>query len=141
MERKGFCGFGKRVKFFESLVAQLVVAATGKFELSEEMEDGLSLEVHLTNYWRQSGVLPDQLNIPPIPVELEYVWEWWLKLHSTRSVGMEECHITYTEIMNWSSLLKINIDPFEVRCIMALDSAYLACRIKQRERKMPSGGK
>lgn len=102
------------------------------------MDDGLTLEVHLTNYWRQSGVCPEQLNHPPIPYELSYIWDWWVDLQKTRPIGMGEGHITYSEIMNWSTLLKINVDPFEVRCIMALDSAYLGCRIKQQEREAAS---
>ncbi len=99
------------------------------------MDDGLTLEQHLTSYWKQSGVLPPQLDIPPIPYELKYIWDWWCDLHKTRPVGMDEGHITYTEIENWSTLLKISVTPFEVRCIMALDSAYIRFRIEQQERK------
>lgn len=102
------------------------------------MDDGLTLEHHLISYWKQSGILPDQLNIPPIPHELYYIWSWWLDLHKTRPVGMSEGHVTYTEMSNWSNLLKIKITPFEIRCIMLLDSAYISFRIKQEKQKLAS---
>ena len=105
------------------------------------MDDGLTLETHLINHWRQSGVMPDQLNHQPIPYELEYIWGWWLVLHKTRPCGMAEGHITYTEIYHWSRLLKINVDPFEVRCIMAVDSAYITCRSEQQQRKSTANAK
>jgi hypothetical protein len=82
--------------------------------------------------------MPDQLNVPPIPPELSYIWDWWLELHKTRPVAMEEGHISYTEIYNWSTLLKINVTPFEIRCIMALDSAYIGFRAEQQQRKSSS---
>jgi hypothetical protein len=71
--------------------------------------------------------MPPQLDVPSIPIELSYIWDWWVALDETRQVGMDRCHITYTEIAHWSILLKINVTAFEVRCIMALDSAYLSC--------------
>lgn len=105
------------------------------------MDDGQTLETHLVSYWKQSGVMPDQLNIPPIPYELEYIWDWWIALHSTRQMGMAANPVTYQEVLSWSTLLKINVIPFEVRCIMALDSAYLRCRAEQQARKTASGNK
>lgn len=96
------------------------------------MDDGLTLEQHLISYWKQSGVLPEQLDYPPIPVEIQHIWGWWVELDSTRAVGMDLSHISYTEIVNWSNLLKIGITRFEVQCIMALDSAYLRIRQKQQ---------
>jgi len=98
------------------------------------MDDGLTLETHLVSHWRQSGIMPDQLDVPPIPYELLYIWNWWTELHQTRPTGMDEGHITYTEIHNWSTLLKINVTPLEIRCIMALDSAYIGFRAKKQPR-------
>jgi hypothetical protein len=96
------------------------------------MDDGLTLEDHLKSHWKQSGVQPEQLDFPNIPVEIEYIWDWWVALANTRPAGMGMEHITYTEITNWSNLLKINVTPFEVRCIMALDSTYLVVRKEQQ---------
>lgn len=104
------------------------------------MDDGLTLEQHLTSYWKQSGVIPAQLDLPPIPYEIKYIWDWWLDLNKSRAVGMAACHITYTEISNWSKLLKISITEFEVRCIMDLDSAYLSVGSEQRDRKAAKQG-
>jgi len=99
------------------------------------MEDGQTLETHLVSYMKQSGVCPPQLDIPPFPYEAEHIWEWWLQLQQTRAVGMAANHITYTEVENWAKRLKINPTPFEVRCIMAIDSAYLSVQNEQQKRK------
>lgn len=37
------------------------------------------------------------------------------------------CHISYTEVANWSRLLKIELTAFEVTCIMKLDSVFVKC--------------
>lgn len=102
------------------------------------MDDGLTLETHLLSYWRQSGVLPDQLKVPPIPYELQYIWDWWVELHNTRPVAMDICALTYTEVANWSNLLKINVTAFEVRCIMALDCAFMRNHSAQQAKQAPS---
>jgi hypothetical protein len=44
-------------------------------------------------------------------------------------------HITFTEVENWAKLLKITPTAFEVRCIMAIDSAYLSVQDEQHKRK------
>ena len=85
--------------------------------------------------------MPDQLDIEPFPYEIAHVWDWWLTLQASRPIGMQSGHITYSEICSWSTLLKINPTPFEVRCIMALDSLYLAVGKEQQDRKAPSGKK
>lgn len=102
------------------------------------MDDGLTLETHLTSHWKQSGQMPEQLNVPDIPYELIYVWDWWVELNRTRPVGMDIGALNYTEIANWATLLKIGITAFEVRCIMALDSAYMRVRGEQQARKAAS---
>ena len=91
-------------------------------------EDGVTLQLHLENYWKQSGVKPEQLDVDPIPLEIEYVWAWWLQLHETRQMGMEANHIAYTEVASWSKLMQIQPTCFEIKCIMALDTVYLNYR-------------
>lgn len=102
------------------------------------MEDGLTLEQHLVSLWKQTKVIPPQLDLPPIPFELQHIWDWWEDLDATRQRGLATNPITYTEIERWAFLLKINLDPFEVRCIMALDSAYMACHAEQQAKKAAS---
>ena len=85
--------------------------------------------------------MPDQLDVEPFPYEVNHIWEWWLTLQASRPIGMQSGHITYAEIHSWSTVLKINVTPFEVRCIMALDSLYLACSREQQERKAASSKK
>lgn len=102
------------------------------------MDDGLTLRDHLVSHWKQSGVMPDQLAVAPIPYELEHIWDWWVQLDDRRQVGMDVCALTYTEITNWSILLKINPTPFEVRCIIALDCAFMRNHRAQQAKKASS---
>ena len=77
--------------------------------------------------------MPPQLDFPPIPYELDHIWNWWIELDKTRQVGMEECSITYSEIESWSRLLKIDVTPFEVQCLIGIDSLAAASRSRSRE--------
>lgn len=95
------------------------------------MSDGLTLEAHLMSGWRQTGKMPERLDVPPIPYELEYIWDWWQELDKIRPSGMELQRIDHLMIESWSRLEKIGVVPFEVRCIMALDSAYVRCYNQQ----------
>jgi hypothetical protein len=101
-------------------------------------EDGISLQVHLESHWRQTGVLPEQLNVAPIPYELAHVWGWWMQLQATRSTGMEQNHITFQEIASWSNLLGIGVSQFEVRGLMALDTCFITHSASVRAAKAAS---
>lgn len=71
---------------------------------------------------------PEELLVEPIPTELEYVWHWWLELQETRAPSMNgHAHITYTELDSWTRLLQIRLTPFEVKCLMKLDSVFVKC--------------
>jgi hypothetical protein len=102
-----------------------VAAATGRFELGEPQKDGQSLETHLISYYRQTGEVPEQLLVEPIPFELTHVWQWWHQLHATRSIGNRRCHITYAEVHAWATVLQLSPAPFEIACLMAVDTAYM----------------
>lgn len=138
MASQSSCCFGSRVKFYQGLIEELSAFARGYFELGELQQDGLSLETHLRNYWKQTGQMPEQLDVPDCPVELMYIWSWWCTLNSTRQVSMDVCRITYNEILSWSQLYKISLTPFELDCIVALDSIYMQIRAEQQERRKPS---
>ena len=54
------------------------------------------------------------LKIPDLPELLSHIWEWYLELRNGSAVS-------YREIKAWSDLNGIDIQPYEVGIIKALD--------------------
>jgi hypothetical protein len=82
--------------------------------------------------------MPEQLDVPPVPIEIKHCWDWWCKLNDTRQVSMDLCRISFVEIKAWKELYKIDISPFELDCITCIDSIYMRIRAEQQQRKQPS---
>lgn len=61
----------------------------------------------------------------PCPMEVKHIWEWFIDLDETRQVGMGVNPICFTEIQAWSQLNRIDLKPFEVEAIRAIDREYL----------------
>lgn len=90
-------------------------------------EDGATARQHLMSLWRQTRVKPAQLEVPPCPVLLKHVWEWFMHLHRRRGMGERGPHpLSYTEIKSWSELRNIQLQQYELDAIDALDVAYFA---------------
>jgi hypothetical protein len=60
-----------------------------------------------------------QLNdIPPIPEALKYIWEWY------REIWTPE-RLTYSELMEWSRAVRVNLLPRETRVLMSINRAHV----------------
>jgi hypothetical protein len=66
------------------------------------------------------GRTPLQLQAPEFPTELEYLWDYFLELSSTRPQP-----ITYQEIAAWRDLTDNPITSLDVEVIKRLDRIYL----------------
>ncbi len=67
-----------------------------------------------------------QLEGPPFPEELRYLYEWGIELHGRSGVTMSGlAPLTYTTIDAWCRLTEIALEPREVQALMILDSAML----------------
>jgi hypothetical protein len=74
----------------------------------------------------QTGIMPPQLDVPPIPHELVHVWEYFCQLNAKRtSGGMTVNPISDEQIMAWERRHRIRLTPFEGECIDALDQVYM----------------
>lgn len=77
--------------------------------------------------YEQTGIMPPQLDVPPIPYELEHVWGYFSQLNAKRTCGaMSANPISDEQIMAWQRRHRITLSPFEGECIDALDQVYLA---------------
>ena len=89
-------------------------------------KDGQTLRTHLESVYRQTGVLPEQLqDLTELPDCIRHVWVWFTRLSSKRVNGMAVGPIASLEIEAWCRLNAIAITPFEVHALEALDNVYM----------------
>lgn len=73
---------------------------------------------------RQGRKSRAELDGPPCPEGLAYLWEWFLDLSRTRQIGDFGVQaITYTELAAWSGLRDYRLAPHEVDALLELDTA------------------
>jgi hypothetical protein len=73
-------------------------------------------------------VAPELINMVPVPIEIEYLWDWYLDLANARTAGFSVNALTWSDIRAYFTLLKISPEPWEVRTIRDIDAAFLASR-------------
>lgn len=77
--------------------------------------------------------MPKDLDVPDLPVELQYIWDYFQAMNRKRTVGLNaENPLSDLEIMAWQQRNKITFTQFENDCIDALDQAYLDRGKKQK---------
>lgn len=73
-----------------------------------------------------TGHTPQELQPIEVSDIVMYLWEWFLQLNAARqSNGMSINPISYSEIQAWVTLMQINISPFEIVIIKALDNMFI----------------
>lgn len=70
---------------------------------------------------------------PIMPVELGYIWTWFLKLSRKRQNGMGANPIASTEVLAWAARQGVLMTPFENDVIDRLDELYLAKQYEKEE--------
>lgn len=76
--------------------------------------------------WKSTGRRPPQLDGPECPADLHYVWQWFVELSQRRTRGMSATPLTWLEFDGWQRLARITLSAFELDCLKALDSEFLA---------------
>lgn len=71
---------------------------------------------HLEQVAKVSGSNPPELDTPPLPESLAYLWGTFFQIRRTPDP------LTYTELRNWSLMTATDLEPLEVEAIMRLDS-------------------
>lgn len=69
------------------------------------------------------------------PYEVEYIWDWFTELNAARPAnGMCIGPIPYSEIAVWAKLMQLNLLPFEIKALRAIDEAYVThCNTKDKK--------
>lgn len=87
----------------------------------------------------RGSVLPALGNRPIVPAHLDYIWEGFWCLMSSRNIGFGMGPIPLTEIKAYIELFAIKDVSLFVTCIRAMDSQYLRQKSEEADRK--NGGK
>ena len=111
--------FGK-FRNMNSIVLAISVKLDKKIKGSE-----LTLRATLEQVEFQTGVTPDELAIGDLPECAMHLWDWFLELSDTRQNGMSINPISHTEIISWSRLMRIRLEPWEVRALKIIDNAFI----------------
>lgn len=75
----------------------------------------------------QTGIMPPQLDVPPIPHELVHVWDYFCQLSRKRTNGgLAANPISDEQITAWERRQGFRLTPFEGECIDALDEVFLS---------------
>lgn len=95
-------------------------------------KEGVSMRHRLIQVYDSTGKLPRHLADEPHPIDVaKYLLDYFWELCAGRGMmglGMAgACHapLTYPDIESWRNLKKIDLSPWEVAVIKALDAVYL----------------
>ena len=100
--------------------------AEKSFELSKPDDKGVSLKSHLETAERQTGVRPEELNLPEFPELLINVWRIFIDLSNSRNQGFSGVTpITFEQMKAYNEIMGNTIGPAEVNVIKKLDKKYL----------------
>ena len=91
------------------------------------MKDGSSTREHLqgaADRGNQKAI--ENLEGPPLPDALNYLYGWLLELDGARDVGMNGLKpFTYPMIESWARLTVRSPEPYEVAALMHLGRVFL----------------
>jgi hypothetical protein len=95
--------------------------------LRAPLKDGTTAGQHLEGLAaRGHKKALEKLEGPTFPEALEYLWDWFQDLDSSRHTTPEGPEpLTYQEILAWAQLTGSRTTPEEVRALRLLDKAYL----------------
>ena len=96
------------------------------------MPDGLTQRDHLQAYAKSSGEVPPDLIVPTLSGGLDAIWDFFLQLHHMRGGGMGPCAITASDLLAFERLHGIELNPWEVDCILALDQVAMKAASEQQ---------
>jgi hypothetical protein len=60
-----------------------------------------------------------------IPTSLQYLWDFFTDLNSSRGSGWGNAPLTYTEIKSWCELYEIHLSGWELSTLKQMDSKFL----------------
>lgn len=100
--------------------------------LDSKQPDGASLRVHLQRAAAVGKVDP-LLEAVPLPYFLQILWDTFLLLNKKRTHGMGVNPISSMEIESWCRLHRIDLLPWEVETIEAVDDVVMSAWVREKK--------
>jgi hypothetical protein len=75
--------------------------------------------------YEQTGVMPEELKVPPLPEELAYLWHLFWRLNRKRQNGMGVNPLASAEILAWQARQGVQFEPWEHEVIDRLDTLFV----------------
>ena len=93
-------------------------------DMNSPLKEGGSKKEHLLRIEKQSGreMIHDELFIP---MAGQHIWEWFWEINQFRQSGMGLSAVPQSEIKAWKENMEVDIDPWEIKILCAMDSAFL----------------
>jgi hypothetical protein len=111
------------------------------FELSRRQKDGNTLREHLEAVEQATGQRPPELDPPPLPPECSSAWLVFGELHGRRGGnGFGPSPLDERRLLDWQALHRVELTPFEVACVFALDDAWLTAEEEAKKKTNPNAG-
>lgn len=96
----------------------------------------MAIRDHFKQAEKSSGKMVPELHPDPLPRNIEYLWGWFLDLHSSRgSNGAGPNPIGFPDIRFWAELSGERPSPWEVLMIRRLDQIYISVCAKRAAEK------
>jgi hypothetical protein len=112
----------------------LVEFAKASFDLMMVQDDGSTKKQHLENVQRQTGIKPEELNVPEMPRCCEQVWNWFIQLNNARQSGMSANPLSYSDIYAFFKLIDVQPTEDELDIIRILDGIVLEIFNKEQKK-------
>lgn len=97
------------------------------------MEDGATLRTHLQRMAYSSGKVDSRLEAHPPPRAVMVLWETFLLLAATRRSGMSAHPLTMNDIEAYCRMANIQLTPWELETLIALDAVAMTAAVKNRK--------
>ena len=107
-----------------------------KFEFSLNRKVGKGENALTVREHQEAAEIPkSEWGYPPVPSNLGYLWDSFLQLHATRTIGMQANAINHSEMLAYSKLYNITLSQFDINAIKILDRIALTDPAKIKKGK------
>ena len=96
------------------------------FVLRAKDKNGITLQEHLEQRKKATGLVAPELVLPPFPNVLEPLWTIFMDIHRGRSYGMNGAEpFRWTDIDAWCRLRSRKLSSGQIDLLLELDSLWV----------------
>lgn len=110
----------------------MLAYAANEFTLSARTADGTTARDQLNSLWRQTKVMPKELEPVECHESVLYLWRYFLSMNARRShneAGPQP--IGHAEVDAWARVRHLSLSPFDLSALDQLEALYLTQQAKK----------